>query len=186
MCLQALANIRNPDVAPDVADIIDQEKDEAIQWEGLQVLGALQNPQSIDAIRKYIDHSSVQMRKHSVFNLGALRNPEATEDIKKKLSDESIEVRWNAAFALAYFLKDKTGVPILLSMIDRDQVGRAVDPKDAFRDLFINNIMTLAARALGVLREKSAEPHLQKLAENDPSPEVRTECRNALKQIQQQ
>lgn len=184
LCMRSLAVIGDPSVADEMQEIIDAEKKELVQWEGIETLGALKNPESVPFLRKYLHHESPKTRKYAAFNLGALRSPEAIPDLKASLTDESIEVRWNSAFALAYFLKDRSGVPVLLQMLDRAAVDKAVDSKEAHRDLFINHCMALAAQALAVIEEPSAVPVLEKVAENDPSSEVRSACRSALKVIQ--
>jgi len=183
LCIKALGIVGNVDVAPDLASITDEEKNEIVQWEGLQTLGALKNPDSLETLRKYLNHSSPKTRKYAAFNIGAVRNPAAIPDLKQHLTDESVEVRWNSAFSLAYFLNDNSGVAVLLQMLDRAHVDKAVDPKEEHRDLFINHCMSLAAQAVAVIKEKSAIPLLEKAADSDPSMEVRDACRKALKLI---
>jgi HEAT repeat protein len=150
----------------------------------LQALGALRSPESLEPLRRYIDHSSVQMRKHAVFNLAALGEKAAVPDLKKKLQDVSIEVRWNAAFGLAYFLGDASGVPELVRMLDRGVVEKAVDPKDPMREFFVKNVIIMAAQAVAAVEEKSALPKLREMASKDPSIEVQAACRSALKAIE--
>jgi HEAT repeat protein len=184
MCIHAVAIIGDPQAADGLAAAIEGEKDEKLLYAGLEALGALMNPASADTFRKYLHHSSPEVRKAAVFNLGALRNTAAVDDIKKRLSDPYVDVRWNAAFVLAQFLSDPSGVPILLEMLDRTKVDAAVDPKNALRDENINKAMVLAAQALATVKERSAIPALKKAAESDPSGQVRSAARKALEAVE--
>lgn len=181
--VQSLGIIRDPDSAPEILALMKGEEDEAVLADFLDVLGALRNPIAADAMIEKTRSSSIWVRKYAVFNLAALKTPEHVPVLEKFLEDDSSEVRWNAAFGLAFFHGDPSGAPVLRDMLRSAIKGKLIDSNDPNRAVLRSHAVEMAARALGVIRDREALPLLENLSLNDPNPRTRHLCREAMKMI---
>jgi HEAT repeat protein len=178
--IHALGNIQDRESAAKLVEFMEKERNPYVIAECLSALGSIGNPESAPAIRAQLRGEHPYARKFAAFNLAALRDPEQTETLKKLLRDESMEVRWNAAFGLAYYLGDRSGAPILRSMLQPDSIPKS----DPYGEVLRSQAILMAARGLAVIKDADALPILREIAEKDGSIEVRDGCRKAIEIIE--
>lgn len=186
--VHAVGNIGDPDMAPGIADILEADVAEEVRWSCLDALGALRNPATIGAVRRFLDDPSPNLRKWAAYNLAAFGDPAAAPDLKKKLLDAEAEVRWNAATGLAVWLRDASGLPVLLEMLDRAKVEAECRRKNESEGTLANTVaqvMVNGVRAVAVLKDPRALERLQQLADSDPDHRVRTSSLHAIRAIRE-
>ena len=114
----------------------------------------------------------------AAYVLGQLGDPRAIPRLQVLAEDRVADVRWNAAIALAE-LGDRSGLPVLRSMIDRDALARqarALERPGGGGD----DQRAQGARPAARRREPAA---LEKLAREDPNLRVRDAARKAVEAI---
>jgi HEAT repeat protein len=95
--------------------------------------------------------------------------------LQRAMTDGEADVRWNAAVALARF-GDRSAAPVIREMLDRNHLARIQGIREEQKEQAILVAVPVYARLMG----REAEPELRKLAESDPSLEVRSVAKEAL------
>jgi HEAT repeat protein len=115
------------------------------------------------------------IRKAVVHSLGAMPSPETRAALEQALGDAVADVRWNAAIALARE-GDAAARPVLMQMLDRDQLSRAtgVTPEQ------VEEALLQAVAATPMVRDAEVRAALERLRASDPSMKVREGARLAL------
>ena len=138
-------------------------------------LGAIGDPAALPDLLALARSEDAGFRKAAVHALGSFRAPEAREAGAAALADEAPDVRWNAAVALSRH-GDARGVPVLLQMMDRAQLGAVPDLSPDQRD----EAVMQAVRASAALRDQRLREALVRAKETDPNLKVREAARLAL------
>ena len=114
------------------------------------------------------------MRKMAAYVLGQIGDPGAVPRLQVLAEDRVADVRWNAAIALAE-LHDRSGLPVLRSMIDRQALSRqAVLSSDQ-----AETAMVSALKAFALLKDTESLPLIEKVVNEDPNLRVREAARRA-------
>jgi hypothetical protein len=198
-CLGLLGDAR---AAPVLIEAVRDEKNPQTIASLISAAGALRNREVAPDLIKLLDHPSSVVRKYAAFTLGAIAAPDkkkdepkllsAVEPLKAKLNDSRPEVQWNAAFALAFFLRDGSGAPVLRRMLDRQYItdivnsscnepGGVGEQTKASAPGLIAHALMMACQGVAALRDPDAvnaapDPtiadRVRLLAEKDPDPRV--------------
>ena len=186
MCLGFLADSRASSLLMEEARTRDHLETKAAC---LDALGNIKDPATVPFLVKLLDASDPVVRKYAAFNAGAAaeetRDPGVVEALRKKLSDPVPDVTWNAAFALAYFLDDPSGTDILMRMLDREYLTRAIGA-DPNADVLIARALFTACNGAVKLGDKRFIPALRKLTDLDDEPDmdIRNAARKAISSIE--
>ena len=141
-------------------------------------LSAVGEPRDWETLRPVLADSDPAVRKQAAHSLGALGAREARDDLVPLLQDPVADVSWNAALSLAW-LDDHRGLPVLLSMLDRERLSGIPGLRPDQEEL----AMVSALQALARLRSPSARETVHRLAENDESLRVRQAALLALDEL---
>jgi HEAT repeat protein len=126
-------------------------------------LGEIQDPASAPALQRAVNASSPRVRLAAVWALGQFEDASYAKDVLPFLRDADAIMRATAAEALGQMKSPRVGAAL---------VGALTDRSDAVR--------LAAVSALSDMEERSAVGPLEALLINDPNPEVRRDCANAL------
>ena len=129
-------------------------------------LGEMQDPASAPALQKAVQSPSPRVRLASVWALGKFEDASFAKDVMPLLRDSDPGMRVIAAEALGRMKSPRVGSALIGLLADRSVAVRRT-----------------AVNALGNMEERSAATQLESLLLNDPDPEVRRECANALGNI---
>lgn len=139
-------------------------------------LGRLRDPASVPHVLKELDSDERDVRKAAAYALGEMGDPRAAEALVKALNDQSPDVRYNAGMALARS-GDKRAIGVVREMLDRKRldevVGMRPDQKEA--------TILAAIPALVKIAPEEAPAILEPLSRTDPSMQVRSAAKEALK-----
>jgi HEAT repeat protein len=138
-------------------------------------LGAIGDEAAMPTLLGLITHEDPGLRKTAAHALGVFRTEDAQRALAQALEDPIGDVRWNAALALARH-GDPAAVPVLVEMLDRDQVARdeAVTPAQA------EEILLQAIAAASRLPDARLSSRLAELGDSDASLKVRAAARRGL------
>jgi HEAT repeat protein len=138
-------------------------------------LGAIGDPKAVPALLSLARSEDPGIRKAVVHSLGAMPSPETRAALEQALGDAVADVRWNAAIALARE-GDAAARPVLMQMLDRDQLSRAtgVTPEQ------VEEALLQAVAATPMVRDAEVRAALERLRASDPSMKVREGARLAL------
>jgi HEAT repeat protein len=138
-------------------------------------LGAIADPSAVPHLLRLAQSEDAGYRKAAVHALGRFTVPEAQAAVAAALDDPAVDVRWNAAVALAR-QGDARATPVLLQMLDREQLGAMPDLTPDQRD----DAVMEAVRAAASLRDPELRAALARARDGDPSLKVREAARLAL------
>ena len=133
-----------------------------------------------DALRPLLADEDPAVRKQVAHGLAVLNAREARDDLARLLEDPVVDVRWNGAVSLAW-LDDDRGLPVLLSMLDRVELGEVPD----LRADQVERAMVSALAAIARLGATSAAGIVRRLARSDPSLRVRQAALTALERLEE-
>ena len=140
-------------------------------------LGRLRDPAGVPALAAALRSDEHDVRKSAAYALGEIGDARALPALVPALGDEIADVRYNAAIALARF-GDKRSIGVLREMLDRSRLdkvpGMRPDQKDA--------TMLAAIPALLRIAPEEAPRLLGPVAQTDPSLQVRSAAKEALRQ----
>ena len=126
-------------------------------------LGEIQDPASARALQGAVQSASPRVRLAGAWALGQFEDASFAKDVVPLLRDADPIIRATAAEALGQMKSPRVGAALIGALTDRNvEVRRA------------------AVNALGDMEERSAVGQLEGLLLNDPDPQVRRECANAL------
>ncbi len=126
-------------------------------------LGEIQDPASAQALQTAMHSPSPRVRLASAWALGQFEDASYAKDVLPLLRDADPVTRATAAEALGKMKSARVGAAL---------VGALTDRNDAVRRAAVN--------ALSDMEERSAVAPIEGLLLNDPDPDVRRECANAL------
>jgi HEAT repeat protein len=138
-------------------------------------LGAIGDPAALPDLLALARSDDAGFRKAAVHALGGFARPEARAAAVAALADEAVDVRWNAAVALARH-RDERAAPVLLQMLDRQQLAAMPELTPGQRD----DAVMEAVRAAAALADPRLRAALEEARERDPSLKVREAARLAL------
>ena len=126
-------------------------------------------------VARFLESKHDDLRKTAAYVLGALGDKKVTPALKRSLEDPVVDVKWNATLSLAR-LGDSSGKETLLEMLDRNRLRTIREMNEAE----IEQVMTNAAKGLGLIQDAETRPILENLAKTDPSLKVRQAALTAL------
>jgi HEAT repeat protein len=170
-----LGNLGDRRATPVLVDALSDRAVETRIYAAL-ALGRLHDPAAVPALLKVFATDERDVRKAAAYALGEIGDPRALPALEAALTDPIADVRYNTAIALAR-LGDSKSVGVLREMLDRtrlDQVeGMRPDQKEA--------TILAAIPAIAKIAPQEASAILARLAESDPSLQVRSAAKAALK-----
>lgn len=186
LLLQTLGILRAKSSTKYLVDVLNS-KEIVIKVSCLDALGAIKDPNTSDDVSRLLNDEEFILRYTAAYNLGAIvsnLSPAdsvrtlAVERLKQKLDDKSDWVSWHAAIALARFLRESAGAPVLRKMLDRKYLYEvSKDERDIIR------FLKYAIAALAVIKDKTALDKLNQIARDDQDWEVRQHAHNAIAEI---
>ncbi len=152
-----------------------KDSDPETRLYAIWALGMLADGGALETVLESSLSEDAGARKMAAYVLGKLGQPRAIPRLQVLLEDPVADVRWNAAIALAS-LADRSGLPVLRSMIDRSALSRQAQLSSEQSQVAIVG----ALKALALLRDKGSLPILEKVAREDPDLRVREAARQAV------
>ncbi len=152
-----------------------EDPDTETQLYAVWALGAIGDRRAVGPVLSKLGQDDAGVRKMAAFALGQIGDSRAASGLRIALQDRTADVSWNAAVALAR-MGDRTGLPILLPLLDRGQLATMADLTSRQRE----DLVITVVRSLRSIREEPVTRTLRNLADHDPSARVRGEARNAL------
>ena len=140
-------------------------------------LGTIGDARAAPDLVPLLENQDPGLRKIAAYALGALDAPEALGPLRGLLNDPVEDVAWNAALSLAR-RGDRTGLPLLLRMLDRsyldrqqraDETGRLYPLSEDQKEEAIRS----ALRSVVLLRDTDHLDLLRGLRDTDPNLRVR-------------
>jgi HEAT repeat protein len=138
-------------------------------------LGAIGDASAVPELVALAAHEDPGLRKTAVHALRVFPSAEATAALEGALGDSVGDVRWNAAAALAH-RGDRSAVPVLEQMLDREQLGRG----EAVTAEQVEGILLQAIAGAALLPDARLDARLEALVDQDPSLKVRAAARRGL------
>lgn len=138
-------------------------------------LGRLRDPNAVPALLKTFSSDERDVRKAAAYALGEIGDRRAVEPLAPALNDPIPDVRFNVAIAMAR-LGDTRAVGVLREMLDRSRL----DQVQGMRPEQKEQAILAAIPALQKIAPEEANAILGKLAQSDPSLQVRSAAKEAL------
>ncbi len=139
-------------------------------------LGRLRDPAAVPPLLGLFARDERDVRKAAAYSLGEIGDRRAVPALAASLSDPIADVRYNAAIAMARF-GDTRAIGVVREMLDRSRLDRVAgmrpDQKEA--------TMLAAIPALLRIAPEEGRKVLGPLAQNDPSLQVRSAAKEALR-----
>jgi hypothetical protein len=139
-------------------------------------LGRLRDPAATPALVEQLRGSDNDVRKAAAYALGEMGDRQALEPLVATLQDPDPNVRFNAAIAVAR-MGDTRAIGVVREMLDRTRLDRVAGMRAEQKEQTI----LAAIPALTKLAPEEAPRLLGPLAQNDPSMQVRSAAKEALK-----
>ena len=152
------------------------DKDVETRIYAVLALGRLRDPVSVPPVLKVFEGDERDVRKAAAYALGEIGDPRAVPALAAALSDPAADVRYNAAVALAR-LGDSRSIGVIREMLDRSRLGRVEGMRDDQKEA----TMLAAIPALLKIAPGEAKAILTPIAQSDPSLQVRSAAKEALK-----
>ena len=141
-------------------------------------LGSLGAKISGTKILPLLFSAEADTRKTAAYILGSLGVSEAAAPLREALKDPIVDVRWNAALSLAR-LGDDAGYPVLVRMLDRDELAR----EHGMDESQIEAVMTNAAKGFALIQKAESIKILTSIAKNEKNLRVRQAAMDTLEKI---
>lgn len=138
-------------------------------------LGRLRDPSAVPALLKTFSSDERDVRKAAAYALGEIGDRRAAEPLAAALSDPIADVRFNVAITLAR-LGDTRAIGVLREMLDRSRL----DQVQGMRPEQKEQAILAAIPAIRKVAPEEANAILGKLAQSDPSLQVRSAAKEAL------
>lgn len=139
-------------------------------------LGQLRDPAAIPSLIAQLSSDERDVRKTAAYALGAIGDRRAVEPLVRTLADPVADVRFNAAIALARF-DDRRGLPVLREMLHRGRLARI----EGMRPEQMEATILAAIPAIERVAPDEAKPLLEALATSDPSLQVQSAAKEAVR-----
>ena len=139
-------------------------------------LGRLRDPSAVPPLIKSFTSDERDVRKTAAYALGEIGDARALPALVQALGDETADVRYNAAIASAR-LGDKRAIGVVREMLDRSRLDRVTGMRPDQKEATI----IAAIPALLKIAPEEAPRLLTPLAQSDPSLQVRSAAKEALK-----
>jgi HEAT repeat protein/PBS lyase HEAT-like repeat-containing protein len=163
--------------AVDALDRALQDPDAQTVLYAAWALGTIGDARAAPDLIPLLEHQDPGLRKIAAYALGALDSPEALGPLRGLLNDPVEDVAWNAALSLAR-RGDRTGLPLLLRMLDRSYLERQQRPDESGRPRALTEdqkeeAIRNALSSLVLLRDTDHLDVLRGLRDSDPNLRVR-------------
>jgi HEAT repeat protein len=139
-------------------------------------LGRLHDPAAVPALLHVFATDERDVRKSAAYALGEIGDARAVPALEGALADPIADVRYNAAIALAR-LGDSRAIGVLREMLDRASLDRVQGMRDDQKEA----TMLAAIPAILKIAPQEARTILGPLSQKDPSLQVRSAAKEALK-----
>ena len=169
-----LGNLGDRRATPLLVEALGDPTPEARIYAAL-ALGRLRDPSAVPPLLKTFSSDERDVRKAAAYALGEIGDRRAVEPLVPALNDPIADVRFNVAIALAR-LGDTRSVGVLREMLDRSRL----DQVQGMRPEQKEQAILAAIPALRKVAPEEAQQILGKLAQSDPSLQVRSAAKEAL------
>lgn len=146
---------------------LQNEAEPSVRGAAARALMEAHTTRSSEILTGFLNDSSAEVRAHAAGGIDLECLPKGLPHLIKALYDPDPMVRRGAVFSIGYAQDRKALQPLLDSLIDSDEAVRLA-----------------AAQSLGNLKEPEAVPKMKKIAEDDPSEEVRTMIKKSIQLIE--
>jgi len=155
---------------------------------GAWALGRIGDARAAPGLVPLLEHEDPGLRKIAAYALGPLDDPGSIPPLRGLLHDPVEDVAWNAALSLAR-RGDRTGLPLLLRMLDRSYLDRVTRDDESGRPRALTEpqkeeAIRNALRSLVLLRDTDHLDLVRGLRESDPNLQVREAAFESLSVLQ--
>ena len=166
--ITGLASIGDSSIAPAIAARLAQDKRPFVRKTAAYALGRLANLSTTPALVSALKDKDDEVRGVAAVALGQYKDPTAIAALSQSLADKNDFVRAHAAHALGVQgAAAVSTVPRLIGLLNSDKENR---------------VRRQAARALGLIGDRSALPALDR-AQRNPDPYLSLEALEAISKI---
>jgi HEAT repeat protein len=152
------------------------EKDVDTRLYAALALGRLRDPAAVPALLAVFANDERDVRKAAAYALGEIGDPRAVPALAAALTDPIADVRFNVAVALARF-DDHRAIGVVREMLDRRRLDNVAGMREDQKEATV----LAAIPALLKLAPEEAPALLGPIANGDPSMQVRSAAKEALK-----
>ena len=170
-----LGNLGDRRATPLLVEALSDPTEETRIYAAL-ALGRLRDPAAVPPLLKAFSSDERDVRKAAAYALGEIGDRRAIEPLVVALNDPIADVRFNAAIALAR-LGDTRAIGVIREMLDRSRLDRVENMRPEQKD----QTMLAAIPALVKIAPEEKQKILGPLSQNDPSLEVRSAAKDALR-----
>ena len=170
-----LGNLGDRRATPLLVDALNDRHPDTRIYAAL-ALGRLRDPSAVPPLIKSFTSDERDVRKTAAYALGEIGDARALPALVQALGDETADVRYNAAIASAR-LGDKRAIGVVREMLDRARLDRVTGMRPDQKEATI----IAAIPALLKIAPEEAPRLLTPLAQSDPSLQVRSAAKEALK-----
>ena len=170
-----LGNLGDRRATPLLVEALNDKHEETRIYAAL-ALGRLRDPNAVPALLKSFAQDERDVRKSAAYALGEIGDRRAVPALVHALGDETADVRYNAAIAVAR-LGDKRAIGVVREMLDRSRLDRVAGMRPNQKEA----TMLAAIPALLKIAPEEASKVLTPLSQSDPSLQVRSAAKEALK-----
>ena len=170
-----LGNLGDRRATPLLADALQDSSPETRIYAALG-LGRLKDPAAVPPLISVFAKDERDVRKAAAYALGEIGDPRALPALVGALSDPIPDVRYNAAIAVTRF-GDTRAIGVIREMLDRSRLDRISGMRPDQKDATI----LAAIPALVKIAPEEKQKILGPLSLNDPSLEVRSAAKEALR-----
>lgn len=174
----------------------------------IHIIGRIGDRSSVESLGRALNHQEIRVRREAVRALGAIGGSQARDLLIRVLEDSDSSVRTTSARALSA-MKDASAVEALLITVNKkyffnrspaekkeffhilgENGGKQVEEvlikilrkKSLFKKSRNDEMRSLAALALGIMKSKEAVPYLEKASESK-NRALKEACEEALRKI---
>jgi len=174
----------------------------------IHILGRIGDRSSVEPLGKVLNHQDIRVRREAVRALGTIGGHQARDLLIRVLEDSDSSIRTTSARTLSA-MKDPSAVEALLTAVNKkvffnrapaekkeffhilgDNGGKQVEEvlirilrkRSLFRKSRNDEMRSLAALALGIMKSKEAVPYLEKASESK-NRLLKDACDEALRKI---
>jgi HEAT repeat protein len=170
-----LGNLGDRRATPLLVDALNDPAPETRIYAAL-ALGRLHDRAAVPALLQVFAKDERDVRKAAAYALGEIGDPGALPQLVGALNDPIADVRYNAAIAVSRF-GDTRAIGVLREMLDRQRLDRVEGMRPDQKDATI----LAAIPAIVKIAPADARPILEKLAQSDPSLQVQSAAKEALR-----